>query len=191
MARQLQVSLLGGSLASVAWHLLGEIAGTYQPQFPFDPCPTCPLIKEGWTPDPESVLLGVGLGLLLGPLVDLVYLVRLWWVALVREHVRALQAAAASRFVSRPCMDDTASLLRQFGLSLQALSLEVHRQGQDLRRVLRLLEEQQGGFEVVSGVDSGVVPPSIPSLPARSTQPAQSSVEHCHLEASPAWFRLW
>ena len=49
-------------------------------------------------------------------------------------------------------MDESLALLRQISLSLQALSLEVHRQGQVLSRVQELVDELHPGadYEVVS-----------------------------------------
>ena len=49
-------------------------------------------------------------------------------------------------------MDESLALLRQISLSLQALSLEVHRQGRTLSRVQELVEELHPGadYEVVS-----------------------------------------
>ena len=88
MSRPLQVSLVGGSLASIAWRVLEEVALLPSPiPAPFD-CPVCPAV--------ESLLLGIDLpslgygiliGLALGPVVDFLCLLRVWWSAYVREQL--------------------------------------------------------------------------------------------------------
>eukprot|EP00439_Symbiodinium_sp_Y106_P067552 s2359_g11.t1 len=86
-------------------------------------------------------------------------------------------------------MDESLALLRQISLSLQALSLEVHRQGQVLSRVQELVDELHPGadYEVVSqspghsavanpatphpsrlgpGASGACASPALPSVPA-------------------------
>ena len=96
---------LGGSLASVGWRFLEKVALGSGAFAPFDPRPVCPLGAEGCHLD--SSLLGLGLGLALGPLVDLVYLFRVWWVTSVCERVscRAAPPASVSFGLVGPSLD--------------------------------------------------------------------------------------
>ena len=96
MSRPLQVSLLGGSLASVAWRILEEGFQHAAPGL-FE-CPDCPALH--FLPpvvqlDVPSLAIGVCIGLVVGPLIDLLYLLRVWWSAFVRERFRIGRATPA------------------------------------------------------------------------------------------------
>ena len=75
-------------------------------------------------------------------------------------------------------MDESLALLRQISLSLQALSLEVHRQGRTLSRVQELVEELHPGadYELVSQ-------PPAPRASSSSVLPAEPAFS---IGASPA-----
>ena len=90
MARPLQVSLLGGSLASLGLRFLEDISRVGTPSLDF--CPECPALINPFEGkiQLDSLVLGILIGLLLGPVVDLLYLFRVWWISFVREQVRLL-----------------------------------------------------------------------------------------------------
>ena len=95
MSRSLQVGLLGGSVASVVWRGLEELASVHPvfraPEWhPDCICPSPGLFAEWATLDPRSVFIGLCLGIVLGPAVDLLHLLRTWWIAFVRAQLRAL-----------------------------------------------------------------------------------------------------
>ena len=87
--RPVPLSILGGSLASL---LLRSVEDRL-PAFPLSPDCLVPELPDflHW----PSLLLGIGIGLLLGPVIDVVYLLRVWWSALVRERAAALRLRPA------------------------------------------------------------------------------------------------
>lgn len=85
----------GGSVSAIAWKVLAEVLTSHP--VPFDcpavdcDCSDLPSIKLGaFTLDIPNLVLGICLGLLLGPLLELLVLIRSawrWWVrAKLREY---------------------------------------------------------------------------------------------------------
>ena len=94
MARPLQVSLLGGSVASLLWRGLEELSTGAESTWVCPECisPAAANLLDLTGLDLRSFILGSLFGLLLGPLIDFLYLFRVWWCATVREQARALGA---------------------------------------------------------------------------------------------------
>ena len=95
MSRQLQVGLVGGSVATVGWRILEEVAKLSASSSPLPAILECPLpelcdcvseLTSGvhW----PSLLLGCLIGLCFGPLIDTLYCIRVWWSAYVRSCLR-------------------------------------------------------------------------------------------------------
>ena len=106
MARQLQVGLVGGSVASLILRALEEVSQTpivLPAAAPLE-CPICPEVLHcayelACRVHLASLLLGCLLGILVGPLIDTLYLLRVWWGTLVRSCLRS-QAAPLYRILS-------------------------------------------------------------------------------------------
>ena len=101
MARPLQVSLVGGSLASLLWRGIEELHSSVPASPPWEPCPVCPVPSLSFdlqALDLPSLALGILIGLCLGPCLDLLHLLRLWWVAFVRGQLRLLTAREGPLF---------------------------------------------------------------------------------------------
>ena len=112
MSRQLQVGLVGGSVATVGWRILEEVAKLSASGSPLPLVLECPLpelcdcVSElssqvHW----PSLLLGCLIGLCLGPLIDTLYCLR---VVFVRPFVPAC-AQAASASLPHPFMNQAFS----------------------------------------------------------------------------------
>lgn len=90
MDRSLTLGATGGTFGAIALRLLADLSGTTNtaPLFPFD-CPICP---ESYLPklDPLSVLVGLLVGLSIGPCLDLINIIRQSWRLWVRERLAAL-----------------------------------------------------------------------------------------------------
>lgn len=104
MYRQpLAVGAAGGSLASF---LLRLAADTFTQDHPFiadtlESC-VCPaLIYPSIDLDTKSVIIGIFIGLILGPLLELLVLVRQWWAQLVRHNLVALARSRAPLYKDR------------------------------------------------------------------------------------------
>ena len=96
MDRSLTIGATGGTVGALALRLLADLFGASAPPalpYPLD-CPLCPLLPEptfGFLVlDPFSVLVGIGLGLLIGPLLDFCYIVRQSWRLWVRDRLAVL-----------------------------------------------------------------------------------------------------
>ena len=100
MSRQLQVGLVGGSVATVGWRILEEVAKFSSSGSPVPSVFDCPLpeicdcvgelsAQVHW----PSLFLGCLIGLCLGPLIDTLYCLRVWWSAYVRSCLRAYRPA--------------------------------------------------------------------------------------------------
>ena len=96
MSRQLQVGLVGGSVATVGWKVLEEIARLGSTNQAFPSVLECPLPEicdcvEQLTSSVHlpSLLLGCLIGLSAGPLIDTLYCLRVWWSSYVRSRLRA------------------------------------------------------------------------------------------------------
>ena len=96
MSRPLQVSLVGGSLAHFGLRLL-EAFASENPALAvpsstelLSVCGECPALlpREFSELHLPSLFAGVVLGLLLGPIVDTIYLLRVWWGNFVRARLR-------------------------------------------------------------------------------------------------------
>ncbi len=87
MERTLAVGATGGSISALVLRLL---TGLLSEPLQLD----CPLCLEGWhweQLDLPSVALGLVVGLLLGPLLDLVQLIRQSWKVWLGARLRALE----------------------------------------------------------------------------------------------------
>ena len=78
MSRPLQVSVVGGSVASIAFRVFEELASAPLPDA-LQACPACPgcldfLAAADW--HLPSAGIGIFIGLFLGPLIDTLYLLR-------------------------------------------------------------------------------------------------------------------
>ena len=84
--RPIPLSILGGSLASV-------LLRSFEDHLPFDFPPAASLQEACLGPEFldfvhwPSLGLGVIIGFFLGPIIDLLYLLRVWWAAFVRERL--------------------------------------------------------------------------------------------------------
>lgn len=96
MDRSLAVGATGGSLSALLWQLASELISD-PPTFE---CPICPvpldcITELSWERvDWPSLALGVLLGFFLGPLLDLVYVIREGWRLWIRERLSALFGTA-------------------------------------------------------------------------------------------------
>ena len=99
MSRQLQVGLVGGSAASLllrGLEALTRASLTVPPPVAEDIACLCPELAEcaevaAWAAGQlhlPSLALGCLLGVFVGPLIDLLYLLRVWWGVLVRSCLR-------------------------------------------------------------------------------------------------------
>ena len=78
MDRQLAVAAGTGSLSLLLPHLTTRAASDSAAGVPLDYCPPCiDLRPEDW--DLRSILLGFGLGLAAGPIIDFLYWLRVAW----------------------------------------------------------------------------------------------------------------
>ena len=101
MSRQLQVGLVGGSAASLllkALEALSRAALLVPPGAEEVPACLCPALVDCATEAASltleslhlpSLLLGCLRGLLIGPLIDTLYLLRVWWGVFVRSCLRS------------------------------------------------------------------------------------------------------
>lgn len=90
MERTLAVGATGGSISALILRLLTSLVT--EPLPPFE-CPACPLCFDHWQfeqLDLPSVLCGLLLGLLLGPCLDLIQLLRQSWKVWLQTRLRAL-----------------------------------------------------------------------------------------------------
>lgn len=92
--RPLTLGAAGGSFSAIAWKVLAEVLATPSPPV-FDcpeldcDCAELPSIKLGsFHLDLPSLALGVALGLLLGPVLELFVLIRASWGWWVRSRLR-------------------------------------------------------------------------------------------------------
>ena len=86
LGRPLQVSLVGGSLASIALRAAEQLLGpAAEPFLPTASCPLCPLDEDGW--HAPSFLWGLLVGLLLGPVIDFLFYLRVAWGRFVRARL--------------------------------------------------------------------------------------------------------
>ena len=94
MARSLQISLLGGSLGSLFLRGLEELASVPSLQPVWPELPTRELLHpfQSWQLDGPSILLGVLIGLSLGPVIDGICLLQARWTSYVRAQLRLLAA---------------------------------------------------------------------------------------------------
>ena len=87
--RPVQASLLGGSLVSL---FLRAAEDLLPPAFEAPPIPfSCPAVDFAERVHIPSLVLGILVGLAAGPVIDLVYLLRVWWTAFVRERLAVLR----------------------------------------------------------------------------------------------------
>ncbi len=95
MERTLAVGATSGSVSAL---LIKLLSGFLADSPPFD-CPACPLCLD-WqleSVDLPSVGIGLLVGLLLGPLVDLIQLVRQSWKVWLQTRLRALDRSESSQ----------------------------------------------------------------------------------------------
>ncbi len=96
--RPLAIGAAGGSFSSLALHFLSEAFGESSiDRALFDPVPTCnlDLSSRDLPIDPRSVLIGIVIGLALGPLLEVVFLIRQWWTGAVRRRLLSLVRGGA------------------------------------------------------------------------------------------------
>ena len=94
--RHLTLGAAGGSFSALLWRLIAE-ASTPSLQVPVVDCPLCPSCDCPINPiiflgplDPTSILVGILLGLAIGPILDLLVLIRATWRWWVRARLRDL-----------------------------------------------------------------------------------------------------
>ncbi len=92
MDRSLAIGATGGSISALLWQVASDL---FQESTGLE-CPVCPVPLEciseiGWERlDWPSVAFGVLLGFFLGPIFDLLYVIREGWRLWVRERLGAL-----------------------------------------------------------------------------------------------------
>ena len=91
MARPLQVSLLGGSLGSLILRGVEELAATPTVHLVWPELPPREPLDSGWQLDGPGILLGICIGLSLGPLIR-ICLARTCWTSFVPSQIRILAA---------------------------------------------------------------------------------------------------
>ena len=90
--RPLVTAAGAGSVSSLLVALAGDLLKQHTPPVwasPSEICSVLPPLPETWTVDPTSLLLGILIGLLAGPLFDLLVIVRLSWARFVRARLSA------------------------------------------------------------------------------------------------------
>lgn len=91
--RPLTLGAAGGSFSALLWRLVAE-ASTPSLQVPVVDCPLCPTCEVpviNFGPlDPTSILVGIFLGLAIGPILDLLLVIRATWRWWVRTRLRDL-----------------------------------------------------------------------------------------------------
>ena len=89
--RPLVTAAGAGSVSSLLVALAGDLLKQHTPVWASssDICSVLPPLPETWTVDPTSLLLGILIGLLAGPLFDLLVIVRLSWARFVRARLSA------------------------------------------------------------------------------------------------------
>ena len=96
MERTLAVGATSGSVSAL---LIKLLSGFLADPSPFD-CPACPLCLDQWqfeNLDWPSVGVGLLVGLLLGPVVDLIQLLRQRWKVWLQTRLRALDRSDSSQ----------------------------------------------------------------------------------------------
>ena len=86
MSRPLALSVAGGGLVSFVLRSLEQVLSDRQPlPFELPVCPACPdwLEQEGL--HGPSLAVGIAVGLAVGPLLDVLTLLRAWWGLQVRR----------------------------------------------------------------------------------------------------------
>ncbi len=90
MTRPLALSAAGGSFATVALQLLSDWSGIEQ-SVPVDPCfCDCPLASQDWFLlhiNWVSLCIGILVGLILGPILEFLVVLRQVWVASIRRQL--------------------------------------------------------------------------------------------------------
>lgn len=99
MERTLAVGATSGSISAIILRLLSEAIA---PGTPFD-CPVCPELDLGallhWESiEPISLLLGIGIGLLVGPALDLAFLIRQTWRVWLASRAQQLSNPASALY---------------------------------------------------------------------------------------------
>jgi hypothetical protein len=93
MDRSLTIGATGGTFSAIALRLLADITGA-PPNLPFPvDCPLCPEVpwlNFSYRLDFVSLLLGIFIGLSVGPFLDFCYIVRQSWRLWVRERLESL-----------------------------------------------------------------------------------------------------
>ena len=91
LGRPLQVSLVGGSLAFLLFRTAEEFFTNPEAELSFaGACPVCPL-PEDW--HVRSFAAGVLVGIAVGPIIDLLYFLRVSWGQFVRARLQSLRLA--------------------------------------------------------------------------------------------------
>ena len=94
--RPVPASILGGTLASFIFRAAEDLFPGFEP--PPALASVCPELDFPDSLHWPSVLVGLLIGLCLGPAVDLLYLFRVWWSAAVRERLALLRAQPGPLF---------------------------------------------------------------------------------------------
>ena len=98
MDRTLAVGATSGSLSALILKLLsGALNSGTSPATPFE-CPLCPelpdlLLLGSFQIEPYSLALGLCIGLSIGPLIELLYLLRQTWRVWLQSRLAGLAAA--------------------------------------------------------------------------------------------------
>ncbi len=82
----LALSAAGGSFFTLAWQILSE---TFQEPLFDQPICNCPLIdiRPRFHLDWPSLICGIFIGLLLGPIIETICLLRQLWASAIRRHL--------------------------------------------------------------------------------------------------------
>ena len=102
MDRSLTIGATGGTFSAIALRLLADLTGAPQSSLPFPiDCPLCPDLpwfNFTFQLDCFSLLLGIVIGLGVGPLLDLCYIIRQSWRIWVRERLEYLARQAQGKY---------------------------------------------------------------------------------------------
>ena len=91
LGRPLQISLVGGSLAFLLFRTAEELFTSPEAELAFTgSCPVCAR-QEDW--HFQSFAAGVLMGIAIGPIVDLLYFLRVSWGRFVRARLQSLRLA--------------------------------------------------------------------------------------------------
>ena len=92
LMRPLQAAVASGSVSSLVVSLAREALRSDYPAFVPEVC-LPPLLEQGWELDCRSLVVGVFIGLALGPIIDTLFFLRQAWFGALQRGARSGRAA--------------------------------------------------------------------------------------------------